>query len=173
MMIKTRMTIVLAALLLSVGAIAQSNGIDRYYEQYQDDDRFTRVSISSKMFGLFANFDREDETEQEVVETMSKLKGLKMLVGEDIAEAKTMYMSAVKRPSKDMEELMSVMEKGSELRFFISEVDGIITELLMVSYDSTSVMMMSLVGDIDLKKISKLSQKMNIDGFEQLENLGE
>jgi len=29
------------------------------------------------------------------------------------------------------------------------------------------------VGDIDLKQISKLSNKMNIEGFEHLENVGQ
>lgn len=167
----TYIVTLLASVMLSMGAMAQSNSIDKYYEQYQDDDRFTRISISSRMFGLFSNFDREDEAEQEVVETISKLKGLKILVADSIPEAKSIYQAAVKQPSRDMEELMTVQNAGQELRFFITEADGIISELLMVSYDQQSVMLMSLVGDIDLAQISKLSNKMNIDGFEHLENI--
>ena len=68
---------------------------------------------------------------------------------------------------------MTVENANQEMRFFISEADGIITELLMISYDGDSVMLMSLVGDIDLKQISKLSNKMNIEGFEHLENVGQ
>ena len=162
-----------AVMLMSMTMSAQSNSIDKYFEQYQDDERFTRVSISSRMFGLFSNFDREDEAEQEVVETISKLKGLKILAADSISEAKTIYRAAIKKPSVDMEELMTVENANQEMRFFISEADGIITELLMISYDGDSVMLMSLVGDIDLKQISKLSNKMNIEGFEHLENVGQ
>lgn len=163
----------LAAMLFSMTLSAQSNSIDKYYEKYQDDERFTRISISSRMFGLFSNFDMEDQAEQEVVKTISKLKGLKILVADSISEAKSIYQAAVKKPSSEMEELMTVESADQELRFFISESKGIINELLMVSYGDNSVMLMSLVGDIDLKQISKLSDKMNIEGFEHLENVGE
>jgi len=154
------------------GLMAQNNAVDRYYEQYREDDRFTRISVSSKMFDLFTNFDREDPAEQEVVETISKLKGLKMLVGNDIDGAEAMYKDVVKRPLQEMEELMTVEEKGSKLNFFISEKDGMISELLLVSFGDRQVMMMSLVGDIDLKQISRLSKKMDLEGFEHLENIG-
>lgn len=171
---KQKITLLLTLLLLTSGSVmAQSSAIDRYYEQYREDDRFTRISVSSKMFDLFTNFDREDPAEQEVVETISKLRGLKMLVGEDIDNAKTMYLDVMKRPLVEMEELMTVEEKDSKLNFFISETDGRISELLLVSYGNRSVMMMSLVGDIDLKQISRLSQKMDIEGFEHLKNVGE
>jgi len=162
----------LACILMSMTVSAQSNSIDKYFEKYQDDERFTRISISSRMFGLFSNFDPEDEAEQEVVQTISKLKGLRILAADSIAEAKSLYRAAVKKPSVDMEELMTVENANQELRFFITEADGIITELLMVSYDGNSVMLMSLIGNIDLKQISKLSDKMNIEGFEHLENVG-
>ena len=162
---------ILFMLCISLGMSAQTNGIDRFYEKYQQDDRFTRISISSKMFSLFTNFDSNDPDEKEVLETISKLKGLKILAGESIPNAKTIYQDAVKRPNAEMEELMVVQDKGSELKFFITESKGIITELLMVSYDDTSVMMMSIIGNIDLKSISKLSKKMDIEGFEHLENV--
>ena len=86
-------------LILGLTAMAQSNGIDRYYETYKQDDRFTRISVSGKMFGLFANFEMDDPTEQEAVQTISKIKGLKMLVGDAIPEAKSIYVQAVKRPN--------------------------------------------------------------------------
>lgn len=161
-------------LFLFIGSamFAQSNSIDRHFSKYQDDDRFTRISISGKMFSLFTNFEMEDPAEQEVVETMSKIKGLKMLIGDSISEARSIYTTALSRTGKDMEELMTVENKENEMRFMIAESGGIITELLMIMYDDKSVMLMSLIGDIDLKQISKMSQKMNIEGFEHLENVG-
>ena len=43
----------------------------------------------------------------------------------------------------------------------------------MVGYDSAQVFMLSLVGEINLKQIAALSQKMNIDGFEHFKNIAE
>ncbi len=154
-----------------ISAQAQSSGIDRYYEKYKDDDRFSQITVSSKMFGLFVNFEMDDPAEQELVETISKLEGLKMLVGSDIDEAKSIFEQVVQKPRSNMDELMSIRDKEAEFMFFITESDGTISELLMVGYDDAEVMLLSLVGEIDLKQISALSQKMNIQGFEHFKNI--
>ena len=90
----------------SATMLAQSSGIDRYYEKYQGDDRFTQINVSSRMFGLFVNFEMDDPAEQELVKTISKLKGLKMLVGSEIDDANAVYKDAVIYPQKNMDELM-------------------------------------------------------------------
>lgn len=162
----------LCLMLCALGLKAQT-AVDRYFEAYSEDDRFTRISVSSKMFSLFVNFEMDDPDEQDVVETLSKLKGLKMLIGEEVADAKGIFKDAVARPAASMEELMSVTDKEREFRFFITESNGMVSELLMVGYEGQQVMMLSLVGDIDLKKISALSKKMNIDGFEHLKNVAQ
>lgn len=170
---EVRYIAIIGVLLFCSTAFAQGNSIDRHFSKYQDDDRFTRISISGKMFSLFTNFEMDDPAEQEVVKTMSKIKGLKMLIGDSIVEAKSIYMKALSRTGSDMEELMTVKNPNNEMRFMISESGGMITELLMIMYDEKSVVLMSLIGDIDLKQISKMSKKMNIDGFEHLEKLEE
>ncbi|NND93522.1 MAG: DUF4252 domain-containing protein [Flavobacteriales bacterium] len=170
---RERYIALMVLLFMGTAMLAQNNSIDRHFNKYKDDDRFTRISVSGKMFSLFANFEMDDPAEQEVVETMSKITGLKMLIGDSIDEARSIYSTALSKTSKDMEELMTVENSENEMRFMISESGGMISELLMIMYDNNSVILMSLIGDIDLKQISKMSQKMNIEGFEHLENVGE
>ncbi|MEM7162112.1 MAG: DUF4252 domain-containing protein [Bacteroidota bacterium] len=152
---------------------AQNNAIDRYFDQYANDETFTKVSISSKMFNLFTNFDLENEEDQKVIESISKLKGLKMLVANEYPEAEQTYRQAIQLPQSRMEELMTVESKEKELKFFITEENGKIAELLMLSYEKDHMIIMSLVGDIDLKELSSLSSKMDIQGFDQLDKLNE
>lgn len=162
----------LSIVLLCVGSgLRAQNAIDTYFEKYNDDDRFTRVSVSSRMFGLFVNFEMDDPDEQELVETISKLKGLKMLIGENVTDAKSIYKEASKLPEGKMEELMSVKNKDNEFRFYITETNGIISELLMVGYEDNQLFILSVVGEIDLRQLSALSQKMDLDGFEHLKNI--
>ncbi len=170
---KTTLLLTLITVMCCGHVMAQNNAIDKYYETYKEDDRFTRITVSSKMFSLFTNFDMDDPDEQHVVEAISRLKGLKMLVGNDVENPKSLYLDALKKPEKEMEELMTVENTENELKFFISESEGMISELLLVSFSEKNVMMMSLVGEIDLKDISDLSKKIDIQGFEQLEHAGE
>lgn len=157
---------------LSFGfAKAQSTAIDKYYSKYSEDDRFTKVYISSKMFGLFTEFESNDEKEKAMAETISKLTGLKMLVGEQIDGANDIFQDLAKAPQGSMEELMTVEKEGAEFKFFIAENGGKISELLMLVGEKTHLMMMSIVGDISLSDLAKLSHHMNINGFEHLENI--
>lgn len=155
----------------SFSSTAQSNAIDTYFSAYGDDDRFTKVSISSKMFGLFTNISTEDPNEQQVIETISKLKGLKMLVGTELTNAQSLFNSVQKTTASAYEELMTVENKDQELVFYIKETNGTITELVMLLYQDTELMILSLVGDIDLQELSRLSDKMDIQGFEEFKNL--
>ena len=160
-------------LILCVGfaVFAQTNAISRYYDEYRADERFTKISISGKMFSLFTNVEVEQDKDQGMAKMLSKLKGLKMLVGDSIPDAKALYMKASLMPEKDMEELMSVEKGTGEMKFFITEANGLISELVMLAYNEQHLVLMSLVGDIDLEALSKLSKNIDIDGFENLQNL--
>ncbi|MFT4660874.1 MAG: hypothetical protein ACI8XB_001143 [Patiriisocius sp.] len=166
-------SILLIVLICSAMSVSAQSAIQRHFEKYSEDDRFTRITISAKMFQLFANFEVDGEDGQEMIQTISKLKGLKMLIGDDLDGAPMLFKQISKMPEKDMDELMRVEKEESELRFFIQEKsDGVISELLMIALEERGLIMMSIVGDIDLKSMSKLSKHMNIEGFEKLENVG-
>ena len=123
------------------------------------------------MFELFLELESDDPEEQALLETASKLQGLKVLMGKEVDNAAQLFRDFVKGPQANMDELVTVSEPNQELRFYISEEGGKISELVMVGYDNAQVMMMSLVGDINLKEIAALSKKMNIEGFDNFKNI--
>ncbi|RLD19619.1 MAG: hypothetical protein DRI71_11545 [Bacteroidetes bacterium] len=152
-------------------AFAQEDAISKFFGKYEMDEDFTHVTITSRMFGLFANLDTEDEEDKELIDAVSKVKGLKIIAKDDITkeEADALYKEAFELiPTKDYDELMSVREKDNDMKFLIQEKNGVITELLMVMHGDNEFFLLSLIGDIDLKQISRLSKTMNIDGFEHL-----
>jgi len=155
-----------------IAATAQDDAISKFFSKYENDETFTQVTITARMFGLFTNLDTQDAEDQEVIDAISKVKGLKILAKEDITNGQELYDEAFKLIKvQDYEELMTVRDKDSDMRFMIQEKGSIITELLMIAGSDDSFLLLSLIGDIDLKQISKLSKSMDIDGFEKLENL--
>ena len=114
----------------------------------------------------------ETENEEEIIEAISKLKGLKVIAADSIGNSKNLYTDAVKKISGNgYEELMEVKDAQEDMKFMIKEKDGIIDELVMVVGGNKSFFILSLYGEIDLKKISKLSKSMNIKGIEHLQQL--
>lgn len=151
---------------------AQNDAISQLFDQYYDNEAFTKVSVSSKMFELFTKIEPGDENEEEVLKAISQLEGLKVLAADSIGNSKTMYNDVVKKVSGGgYEELMEVKDSNENMKFMIKEKDGIISELVTVVGGNKSFALISLYGIIDLKNISKLSKSMNIKGMEYLKNV--
>jgi len=166
--------IIIGIIFTSFAAKAQDDAISKFFEKYQDDEDFTQVNITSRMFGLFTDMEVNDEEDQEVLDAISKISGLKILVKEDTHNGKALYKEAFsKLPKGEFDDLMSIRDGDTDMKFMIKEKGKIISELLMIAGGDEQFFILSIVGDIDLKQISKLSSKMNIDGLKGLENLKE
>lgn len=155
-------------------AVQAQDAISKFFTKYQNDETFSQVNISSKMFSLMANLDVENPEDKEMVDMISKIKGLRILAKEEARNSRELYKEALGMiPQKEFEELMTVRDKDNDMKFFIKESGGKISELIMVSAGNEEFMVLSLFGEIDLKQVSKISKKMNIDGLEHLDNVKE
>ncbi len=159
-------------MLMSAAAFAQGDAISKFFSKYQNDESFSQVTISSKMFSLLTNMETNNKDDQEIINAISKLKGLRILAKEHARDGRTLYKEALALVPKDYEELMSVRDEDKDMKFFIKETSpGKISELLMVMGGLEDFMVLSLFGEIDLKQIGKIGKKMDIDGLDHLHKL--
>ena len=164
----------IVAILVLMVTLTAANGqdvISKFFSKYQNDESFTNVNITSKMFALFTEMDVQDPDDQEVLEAISKLKGLKILAKEDARNSRELYKEALGLIPKNFEELMSVRDEDKDMKFMIEENNGKISEMLMVVGGNEEFMIMSIFGEIDLKQISRIGSKMNIKGLENLQKM--
>lgn len=168
-----KIMIIMIVMAGSVAAMAQDNAINKYFSKYNADTAFTKVTVTSKMFSLFTEIEGEDEAEKEILEALSKLKGIKALINENPQDSKTLYSNAIKSIDKDKsyEELMSVEGGDENVKFMIRDQGSIINELLMIVGGKDEFLIMSLFGEIDLKQIAKLSRIMKMKGIDHLKAL--
>jgi hypothetical protein len=161
--------------MVSLTTFAQGDAISKFFSKYQNDETFTQVTISSKMFGLLTNMEVDDKEDQEVINAISKLKGLRILAKEETRDGRMLYKEALGLvPGKEYEELMSVRDEDKDMKFFIKEMSpGKIAELVMVAGGNDDFMVLSLFGEIDLKQIGKIGSKMDIDGLDNLHRLND
>lgn len=167
---KKLVAIVVLMMVIS-GAYAQ-DAISKFFSKYQNDESFSQVTVSSKMFGLFTKMEADTEEDKEVLDAISKLKGLRILAKEDARNARELYKEAFTLiPVKEYEELMSVRDKDKDMKFLIKESAGKISELLMVMGGNEDFMVLSLFGEIDLKQVSRIGRRMDVKGLENLEKM--
>ena len=145
-----------------------ANAIDKYFQKYIDDDRFTVVYISPKLFQLIGKLDlggvdMEDDEAEAIMDMVQDLKGLRILVSEQ--DAQTLYREAKQTiNTKEYEILMTVRDKdGENVDFLVKDQDDgeIIKELLLMVGGDDEFVLMSFVGNISMTKISNLAKTMD------------
>ncbi|MEQ9467107.1 MAG: DUF4252 domain-containing protein [Ekhidna sp.] len=165
--------VVLTLMILSITSLAFSQQVvTKYMDKYENDETFTKVSVSSKMFSLFSEMEGSEEDEQLFYDITSKLKGMKVVASEKVSDPKGLYASAISDVSKaGFEELMTVKDAEENVKISIREKGGIIEELILVAGGKEKFAMVSLYGEIDLKQISKLASLMRVNQLKYLENI--
>ena len=182
---KTIIIAVMALLMLPLSAMAQTD----VFEKYSDNENVTYVSIKPKMFQMLAKMDinTDDPEAQEYIKMVNSITSFKTMATDDKTISADI-VKWVKTKSVSLEELMVVKENGVTMTFYVKQGkdEDHVSELLMfingldaVTKDSNieingkkrtlETVVISLTGDIDLNQISKLANKMDLPGGEELE----
>ncbi len=163
-------------IIILIGASAcfgQADAIDKYFSKYKDDDRFTMVYVSPKMFSMFSKVAEgaDEKIDQEITDMIANLKGLKILTSEINSAA--LYKEAISMiNTNEYEELMTVRSEGDNVKFLVKDTDnGNIVQELLLLVGGDEFVLMSFVGDIDLKTIGRLAKSMDIKHVDKLEKL--
>lgn len=166
-----RILLTLILIGLALVSQAQSNPVDDMFNKYSEKSGFTVVSISSKMFSLFTNKDKENKNADDVI---SKLKSIKILSVEDSLLNKTLnfYSELSKKLNmSDYEELMVVKEGPDITKFLIRQSGSIISELLVITGGPGGNSLISIKGSLNLKNISDLSESLNMQQLKSLDKI--
>ena len=156
------------------------------FDKYEDVDGVTTIVVSKKAFELMAMFGDSSEEAKEYAEMVGGLSGLRVFTTEDSKIANDMKATVDKYlKSSKLSELMRVNDKEANVRIYIKEGkdDEHVEELLMFVNGlekhfeghegrSAEAVIVSLTGNIDLAKIAKLTEDMNITGSEHLKEAG-
>jgi hypothetical protein len=150
---------------------AQSNPVDDMFNKYSEKPGFTVISISSKMFSLFANKNTENKNADDVI---NKLKSIKILSVEDSLLNKNInfYNELSKKLDLSVyEELMGVKEGPDVTKFLIRQKGDIISELLVITGGPAGNSLISIKGELNLKSISELSKDIDIQQLKSLDKI--
>ena len=185
-----KLVVILAIALAPVVTFGQS-----VFDKFEDMDGVTSVIVNQKMFKMLMDLQiqTDDPEAQEMIDMVGKITGLKVLTtGDDkiSAEMNSTFNNYLK--SANLQELMRIKDGDQTVKFYVKEGkdDNHVKELLMfvnglkeltkgqdinINGEKREIetVLLSLTGDIDLRQISKLTNKMNVPGGDQLKKVGE
>ena len=140
---------------------AQTDAISQHFRQYLDDERFTVVYVSGKLFQMFRSMDidLDDEEAEAILEVVQDMKGLRLLTT-DVTPQKFYNEAKDRINTREYELLMTVRSKGNaeNVEFLIKDEGELITELLLLVSAEDNFVLMSFEGLIDLSKIGALQE---------------
>ncbi|MBL4709145.1 MAG: DUF4252 domain-containing protein [Flavobacteriales bacterium] len=155
---------------------AQPSQVEKLFDQYSGKEGYTSVHITKYMFEMFAKVATEEE-DNEFKEVTSQLTAIKILTLDSETNAKRgqdFYKEINNSLSEpEYKDLMIVKDGGEEIKFMIKETKDIISELVMIIGGENEGVLISLMGDIDLKTISKISKSMDLKGLKHLDKVDE
>ncbi|MFT6969716.1 MAG: hypothetical protein ACJAXX_000277 [Roseivirga sp.] len=166
-----KLAIIMMLSIIAFAVKAQDDAISRYFSKYEKDtENFGAVSISGKMFQMINAIQVEDEEDKALVESLGKIKGVRVLFAEKEVDGKAMFNEALGLiKGKDFEELMSVRDEDKDIKFYIKEKSNKIDEMFMVMGGGKEFTLVSIVGDgIDINQLYKLSKSLGMDEFKHL-----
>jgi hypothetical protein len=185
-----KLAVILAIALAPIVTFGQS-----VFDKFEDMDGVTSVIVNQKMFKMLMDLQiqTDDPEAQEMIDLVGKITGLKVLTTGDekiSADMNSTFSGYLK--NSNLQELMRIKDGEQTVKFYVKEGkdDNHVKELLMfvnglkevtkgqditinVKKREIETVILSLTGDIDLRQVSKLTNKMNVPGGDQLKKVGD
>ncbi len=151
------------------------------FDKYEDEKDVTSIVVTKNMFKLLAEIDLEsdDPEVKEYLELVNNLDNIKIFITDNAEVGKRMGVDVKKyvASTNGLNELMRVKDEDKNIKFYSKEGKSasFVSELLMFMVGDIEgkdgTIIMSITGNIDLKKISKLTKDLNIPGSDELKNI--
>ncbi|AXT19693.1 DUF4252 domain-containing protein [Flavobacteriaceae bacterium AU392] len=186
-----KLILIIAIIVTPLMSFAQ-NGL---FDKYEDMKGVTSGVLNQKMFSMLAsiNINFDDPDSQALFDAAKKIKSVNFITTGDESISKSMKADVDRYlKSSNLDELMRFKDGDQTVKFYVREGrnENEIKELLMFvsglkeltkGQDITingekrdiETVMVSVLGDIDLREISKVLNSMNIPGGEHLKKAGE
>jgi hypothetical protein len=157
-----KLILLVAIVTLPFANYAQSSVFDKF----EDMDDVTTVVITKEAFKMASKFGGNSPEAKEYIDMVKGLNNLKVFTTESSAIAKQMndVVTGYLKSSK-LIELMRVKDKDANVKIYIKQGkdEDHVSELLMFVSDiqnkaNQESVILSLTGDIDLNKISKITE---------------
>lgn len=155
-------------------------GYSQNFNKYDTMKNVDAVVMTSKMFKLLSKVDlsSSDPEAQQYLDLIDNLKEIRIYTSNQNSIRSQMADDVSSYLNKgSLDELMRVSESGRNIKFYSrpGKNDNFVSELFMFmegEKDGKPIsVIMSITGNLDLTKISKLTSELKVPGSEELKNV--
>ncbi len=169
MKMKTLMSLIVSLVLIT-NINAQS--ISSFFDRLEDGDEYAVITINREMFRMIAAFD-VDIDDQAVKELVKNIKRIRIFVNEETASYSDYKEIKRLAASSTLTNLISVKDGDERVELFTNPTDDeqYVNGLILLVREEDQNVFIEIDGKINLAALSKLTDKMDIDGFKHLNKI--
>ncbi len=149
------LSFIVAACVVSI--YGQKNSLDDFFNSYSGRDGYTIVTINGNLFGLLKNFDEDAD----LGDMDKKITSIRIISREkENTFAADNFLSELKGAMKrgNYEELITVKEHDSDLRFMVRTEGEVIVEVLVVASGEEDAVI-QIQGRLTREDVTRMSEK--------------
>ncbi len=160
--------------ILLIGLTTYAQSLNSFFNDLEDRDDVAIVSVNKEMFKMIASMDVDIEG-ADVQEMIKDINSLKIYVQDENADYETFKTARSIAQSSSMSELLSVKDGSERVYLYTDQSDGnnFVKNLLLMVHDTDQNVFIRLDGKVNLDDLSKLTDKIGIDGLEHLKKIEE
>lgn len=171
-------------LIIAMAILPMISSAQSYFDSLEDQEDITSVIVNANMFNLMSKIDvsTDDPEAKEYLDLIKDITSLKVFVSKEGASTTKMQNMLNQYLKKsNLQELMRIKDGDNNVKFFMKEGSNPnrVSELLMFVQGAelkldgrkAETVLLTLTGDFDLNKVSKLTKEMNIPGGEHLKKV--
>jgi hypothetical protein len=135
----------------------QKNSLDDFFNSYSDRDGYTIVTINGNLFGLLKNFDEDAELD----DMERKITSIRIIAREkENTFSADNFLSELKGVLKRgrYEELITVKEHDSDLRFMVRSEGEVIMEVLVIASGEEDAVI-QIQGKLTREDVTRMSEQ--------------
>ena len=164
--------ILLVAIFMSVSLEAQT--IQSFLADLEDNDDYGVITINREMFKMIASFDIELGEDEEVIrDLINDINKVRVFINEDNGSYEDYKQIKGIASGTTMDNLISVKDGSERVDLFTNPTsdDGVVDGLLLIVHEDTQNVFIHIDGEINLNHLAKLTEKMDIEGLDQLKKI--
>lgn len=158
--------------ILMIGLTSYAQSLNSFFNDLEDRDDVAIVSVNKEMFKMIASMDVDIEG-ADVQEMIKDINSLKIYVQDENVDYETFKSARAIAQSSGMSELLSVKDGSERVYLYTDQTDGdnYVKNLLLMVHDTDQNVFIRLDGRVNLDDLSKLTDKIGIDGLEHLKKI--
>jgi len=160
-------TFIIALALAPFALFAQQSSLDKLAAFNPADSNRGHVFMSGKAFEMLGKMEVDPEIDEQLKRLASGIHGMEGYTDFSATTAKSMLGKLA--ANKSFAEYASFSKKNEEVRFYINEKDGIVSELILIARTKTGGYAASVYGKMDIRDVGKLYKLISAKGFSYLE----